>query len=852
MTSNTTLREGTSQFEQEAERNSIRFFFTTSLGRSIYDKELSFDIYLRNGFRILGIPPYVSFDAISRAKGRMQTLAKLNPEVHPKTIIRTGYDENFTPEAAFDSAARLKDPRYRFICELFWPHLSEDLFSKIREKKHLGESGLIQPLGALVQEAEPRDAALANHALAVFYHNLALTNEMASLADNAKWRGKYWKLAIAYWVETFDDDQFWEYMGERAELYDDPRIRVEDLAEIRQKLPLVILAFNGELAKLHAECRPKFCNHHLALLCKARFPAEYKKMILSEAVAFIAEKKLNPLLRKIENELAPKEKKKWKTFRKKADPIIEEAQILLRFLTTELKLGKNVVKHAHFDKFCRTLRERINQGIDYQHDSQRAIFYSIITTQILLKMPISDDLRRNLNGALREETQALYSDFNPPANLDVTRCWFLPEESAVPESSILLPVYKIENVRGAQVRWASRSVLVPRSPMAKSIHTKKHWKQNSLNEYNSPAARKLKRKIEDEKKRCKDDIESLKKEQEVIIEKTKEKYNADYVELGKKIRKEKKAVAPTVAAIEKEHNEQVKQIKANHKAEISRLNKDYSTRIDEEKMQLANVKEKQNLGNILTFEVPVLAVGASFVAFMAFWFDVPALIAMEFTVPSAVGVGIGAGLGVLSGIAVGLFRHRWPVSRQQKVLSSLMDAKENQLTQLNEKYDNSIREAHKTAKDETNKAYSDVTKLKSKRQKIKAKAKAQVKEKKKKIADKIKKIENKSEKHVEILQQQIVGLFKPKSKRAAKKFPAYKKAKKEGFSDGDKPSDSEIQEKIQLEVEKFMNSLDPSEKAKIQMLMMVSGNDQGAEFLGALMGMSRSERKRVLNDLPGL
>jgi hypothetical protein len=87
----------------------------------------------------------------------------------------------------------------------------------------------------------------------------------------------------------------------------------------------------------------------------------------------------------------------------------------------------------------------------------------------MLALPLSAEMRQQLEHARRSDIEHLYKEFAPAKDFDPTQCWFLPGQETDPDASFEFPLYKITDVKGAGIRWQNRRIMVPRSKLAREL-----------------------------------------------------------------------------------------------------------------------------------------------------------------------------------------------------------------------------------------------------------------------------------------------------------------------------------------------------------------------------------------------
>jgi len=275
---------------------------TTPLGVRLLGIEVKADVYDRNGFRFLKTPACVDKYVLDTEAQRLKLLTRFGRGRRTAACIRTGCDEDVPVEDAIVCVSRLRDPKQRFFCELFWPHISGDAFDYIRRDHNIASAQAIGLLKASVSDGTGSQRALVRHALAVAYHNLAIDSEMQVKDGKGNWSDSHWSTALAYWSDVLNDQHFWQYLAERAETFEDPRLRLQDLQELRNDLPKAILAFNALFAQIHArQGTSEISQKHIELIKRCGLSPDAKKRALESSVRLLVKACLWPLIHKMRN-----------------------------------------------------------------------------------------------------------------------------------------------------------------------------------------------------------------------------------------------------------------------------------------------------------------------------------------------------------------------------------------------------------------------------------------------------------------------------------------------------------------------------------------------------------------------
>ena len=461
-------------------------FLASSLGTSLLGMDVTLDVYARNGFRLLGIPARADHIQTERALQRFRSMYRLSPERALAARVQTGYDAHvlLDQEDIKKLLSNLQDPRYRIISELFWAYVSDDLLEQLIED----EEAALSELRDTSNRSTGLDRALALHALATIYHNKALAHELVFAAGEAEGTDAYWQQALAHWAEIIASEVFWDYLRDRAAGFDHPNLQPDDITILREQLPEIILKFNARLAETYIRANQSDqCALHVGFIAEARLPESSKRAILSDLVKTVVFVQLEPLAQIVESELlAVSGKMSRSTFEETCSFVLEEAARIRTYLSQDLNLPPQTVEEAEFDSFTQLIVKALDSKIDYQtKERQRELLYSSQVLKKLLAFPLSPAHRRKIEYLVMRDGEHIYGDLlekkQDGSNLiDHTKCWFMEDEEADPDASLIRSVYKITNrevqvdhlrqTGGIRVHYETRVIFVPRSTYAAAVH----------------------------------------------------------------------------------------------------------------------------------------------------------------------------------------------------------------------------------------------------------------------------------------------------------------------------------------------------------------------------------------------
>jgi len=825
-------------------------WFQSALATRLLGVTVGFDIYLRNGFRIIGLPANASSSEIAKETNRLKTMAKIGGECVRGISIRNGYEGKLNPNAAVECASALKDPRFRFVCELFWPHLDEIGFEILKRCKDLNDAQLREHLESIAQGIGEQEAMLAKHALTIIHHNEALRGEIAAIEGTAMWNADPWRRAFRYWHETIQSNRYWEYMTERAKAYDDPRIAPDDVEHLRKAVEKAIVELNALLARLHVANGTGLAKEHIALLIGGPFARALVDEQLASTVRAMAKKQISMLSGMATRLLIdPKDRMRHKKFREQLDILWTHIEGAMRELKEDAGLSDDLLARAEFDEVGKIILSALSGSIDYMNERERAILLSIVTARRLMQLPISSGMRAKLESSIRQDISYLYKEFGSVDGVDPSECWFLEGEMADPEASILLPVFKISSVTGAQIQWYSKAVLVPRSVFARDCHQGKKPVALADRVSRSPRMMKAKKERESAQKMLDAETKQATERKKRARLEILTRYKARHDEISAQIEEKEKSNDKVLRELDAAASQKI--ARAKNQLESAEQDIESGRKSDRDlafKTYEAACAEKRTATYFVRKDLPITILSGFGCGLLAFGLGSSA--------------GFSAGIagqplymhGALVGAILGLVRY--PVSRG--ITTSRAKQRLGQIEMKIEKEKRAARAKANAAigaiKNELQAKKNEMTEkirlLEQQKEKNEAEAKAEIGLKEKEIEEQSARRKNEYARIIKEAEKMLAAYSEPKPTDAAKNHPMYKRARASGYKDGKRPPEDEAQRLMTAKAEAFMASLDYNERAKLIRLMQICGENEANKYLMKLMGMPRQEAKNALRSLP--
>jgi hypothetical protein len=220
------------------------------------------DPYSRNPFRVLGLRSDASAREVARSSDRLLKWIELGETPTAEDLLPYLQAPERGREGIKQSVTQIDNPRSRITMELFWPaagnshyqtcceHLKQRQYAEFTSLCEYGiaKEDLHEGRGNAIGLSERQDASLCRHFLAVFFHSAAISNFSGDLEKAKGARpAADWQRAFQCWTMVWRDDGFWEYLGNRARMLNDPRLAGFDVTHLRSQLPQLLLEVNSSL-----------------------------------------------------------------------------------------------------------------------------------------------------------------------------------------------------------------------------------------------------------------------------------------------------------------------------------------------------------------------------------------------------------------------------------------------------------------------------------------------------------------------------------------------------------------------------------------------------------------------------
>lgn len=199
------------------------------------------DLYLRNAFRISGLPVDASTGDLRRRAQQVRAVQALGGA--PATAGPLPPSPAPDLDVVLQALSRLRDPLTRLVDEFFWFWPDPE-----------GDPGLDALTAGRVDDAESRwqriesRSPYALHNLAVVNHVLAIDDELAQPQRKLVGAPRRWREAYRYWIDAWRGDEHWAVFGERVRRAGHPGLGDRVVSALRERLPLVLSSINATIA----------------------------------------------------------------------------------------------------------------------------------------------------------------------------------------------------------------------------------------------------------------------------------------------------------------------------------------------------------------------------------------------------------------------------------------------------------------------------------------------------------------------------------------------------------------------------------------------------------------------------
>lgn len=831
-------------------------FFDQPLDESVLDHQVGAGVYGVNPFRCLAVSAAVDHAGLSAAVSRLRNIARLRPDAARRMALRTGYDGHLGDSHGFDAVDALADPRWRILCELFWPHVSVTEMESLRNAGSLASREAVAMLLKAAHGLAGRELLLAKHAVAVACHNRALSWELAYATGHFDGRMGYWTRALQLWNEVIDSDDFWQYLCERAESYDDPRLQPADVAVLRQRAPGLILGFNRLLARAYARHGDnEACARQLTAIARSGFPAPARNEALISAVQLLVSNRLEPLILRAETpdeaaEQGSTARIPRQRFAELYEPLVHEAVRIRDYLLHDMRCSAELVASARFDHFCELVVKGINDRIDYSDDHRlRSILYGIQVAQRLLQLPISDSQQRKIERNIRHDTEILYREMGDlPEGFQAGDCWFIPGEPADPDASLELSVYKITEINAVNCRWTTRKVLVPRSRLASAVHRGDAKARETLaKRAGDPVAVRLREQIAHLEHRAATEAQPIEASRQQRHAEAEGRHARILDAYERNIRQSEEAARTLVARYDADLRTRVAAEQKKCDDACAAVAAQHAPAIDQARAEFEECTVTfRGFTGFVRFELA--GTGIALPAMLVFTylgmrgagFSTPAMLIAALMTAAVFGGGLGAVL------------RRFLVKRLGMPLERLTAARDAETAPLRLQAKTAIEQVRRTNLAASEPYRRTVAQIEAKRKELSDQRQYELAAIDSEAAEATRLAQQNTHRKLAELRGALEGRTTAKPEAARYDFPPYRYCRSNGYSDGEKPSDSEVKRQMEREAQRFFENLSYGERETLAYVKNVVSDEQFSQILARLATASSSERRELFRQLESL
>jgi len=390
--------------------------------------------------------------------------------------VALGYDVSLDSRVLAGSMTELiRDARAHVVAAAFWPgsrveHLPREISATADWEKALTGAPPI----------------VAAHFQAVQAHCAAIAAERAALSGGAPPADAMWASALGKWRACLEDPAFTDRLTALIRALDSPRIRVDDVADLKDEIAAVVLNVSAAFALAYLERdRSTGGERHIALLragAVGSLGCPGARDLLRTAGLRRVEATLRDGQTGLKSLVAgsgdvPRSRVSEPV--RDAIGVLDKAEAILRpLLGTPLgDLG------GGFDALAEDVMTVVNNKMSYKGDEpQRSLYLSLLAHDRLARAPLGAAMRGRARHMRDRDLRMLYQDFyaanerDQLVHLKPGECFFAAGEPATFDAALVLTVHK----RLPGSRYISDRVIVPRSAYAQARHAGRDAEPMSL------------------------------------------------------------------------------------------------------------------------------------------------------------------------------------------------------------------------------------------------------------------------------------------------------------------------------------------------------------------------------------
>jgi hypothetical protein len=428
-------------------------------GCKALEQSADLQIYIKNTFRVTGLPVLASEKDIKKRTDRQKMLEKLG---HAEDGPKVAYPllSPATSEQITAAIQRLKNPELRMVDEFFW-FLPESIETPEQDLAYQAVLAGDQDTAFQIwtdKESSPSSGSVAKHNLAVLFHLTALdwtdyqlgspqtssTPPFLEVEREQKIRG-YWTNAITRWKQVVADERIEEYIKRRIRALDDPRLTTGFGRRFFESLPSSIARINAEIALRFVKTnRSEWAVEHIQFMNELGLSRSIIEKISAGTLSSLTDQ-IRLFIKTAEEGL----KEKPETGEKKAEKLISDCSPLKKIYDLFL----SDVSHYKTDLFDEVASAAIFCSVQYQiktGDNQSFVRLLKSIRPLACGAEVIDRIDNNIkigeNNIAGEKHQEIYKEIDDIRNSKNTKA---SDKVIIFKSSILKKLVEAAERDGA-------------------------------------------------------------------------------------------------------------------------------------------------------------------------------------------------------------------------------------------------------------------------------------------------------------------------------------------------------------------------------------------------------------------
>ena len=814
---------------QVMEQGKIERLLTRPFDMDVLKNKTKMGLYIENPFRLVSLSGKASRQdtesAVSNFNNRYRLLG--DKMIH-KNACKLGYCKNGIVKDPKAILGQLEHPLKRIFNEVFWFNLSQEIVDLIKSGDSIGDREVRNIIRQAFKNNGNENKALYRHAVAISYHNAAIDNEIDYLLGSAPLDPGLWERSFKNWAETLNDENFWRHFEERIRQINDFRLTIQDVEELKEKIPGIILSFNSIFADVYGNMsRNEDLNRHIKMLTESGFAKNTSREMLKNIARLRIDEEIRPMVAMVQDQiLNEKSKLSYENFKNRLDKVFDVISNIFE-PWRKLQYPEEMLCSPVTDKLAELILKATNEKLDYKGDAQKInLIYNLLIFEKLLEIPLASSTRLKLNQEARKVRGILYPDHaHLPETILPTKCWFISTEPADPVSGIKLKFYMIDKIHGANVSWNKHEVMIPRSKLAKDYHDGKISKKNIQD--------KLQEKFADEQAKLidlKEQVEKITSEIRNAFEEQKgsvrQQSAIELAEFTETYARKKGVPLEEIDKLDTYRKKETDKVEKERKVALSRIDDEFNDTLLGRKKKLGKSPSK-----IARFSSDI-SVGLMFLGISSLYYyhqtgnffiagdSIRIIISM--TIVALVVADI-----LFVGITAILKSYRkFAFNRINKKV-------ESKKLEVNQAFDDQLKGVDEILVNKFPQLIDTIQAIKKKRMEIEKAKNLNFIQIQKHEDEEIASKTNPLKAKIDEIEKRIRIDVKEESYR--EQFPSLQNIKKKGYKPGEKPPQHEMDAIVKRELERFMNSLTAHERQILSLKAQVMSNSNFNQYVANLM-----------------